>query len=87
MNFQNYGSIPKKAAGRYADKTFTAIMMAKVYCVQMTIMLGYDVLFSDVDMVWYKDPLQFFHNTSSPSYNFDIYFQDDGSRGTCTGLY
>ena len=57
------------------------MMMAKVYCVQMTMMLGYDVLFSDVDMIWMKDPLEYFHDTSSPIYDFDIYFQDDGSRG------
>jgi hypothetical protein len=47
----------------------------------MTMMLGYDVLFSDVDMIWFKDPLEYFHDKSSPMYNFDIYFQDDGSRG------
>ena len=78
---QNYGHIPKKAAGRYADRTFTAVMMAKVYCVQMTMMLGYDVLFQDVDVIWYRDPTRFFHDKSSKMYDFDVYFQDDGSRG------
>lgn len=39
------------------------------------------MLFSDVDMIWYKDPLEYFHNKSSPMHNFDVYFQDDGSRG------
>ncbi|CAB9502203.1 Nucleotide-diphospho-sugar transferase [Seminavis robusta] len=76
----NYADIPMKAAGRYADVTFSAMMMAKVYCVQQVVLLGYDVLFLDVDIVLYKDPLQFFHDTASPYYNHDIYFQDDGSR-------
>jgi len=52
----------------------------QVYCVQMTIMMGYDVLFQDVDVVWYKNPLPFFQDKSSAMYNFDVYFQDDGSR-------
>ncbi|CAB9497746.1 Nucleotide-diphospho-sugar transferase [Seminavis robusta] len=75
----NYGHIPKKAAGRYADRTFTAVMMAKVYCVQMTLMLDHDVLFLDVDIALYRNPLEFFHDEASG--NYDIYFQDDGARG------
>ena len=31
-------------------------------------------------MVWYKDPLAYFHDENSPSHGFDCYFQDDGSR-------
>lgn len=41
----NYGSAPKRAARAYGDKTFAAMMMAKIYCVQMVSLLGYDVLF------------------------------------------
>lgn len=55
-------------------------MMAKVWCVQMTLMLGHDVLFQDVDVVWYRDPLEFFQNSSHHWHNFDIYFQDDGNH-------
>ncbi|CAB9514754.1 Nucleotide-diphospho-sugar transferase [Seminavis robusta] len=77
----NYASAPKNAARSYGDRAFTAMMMAKVYCVQMVAFLGYDVLFQDVDMVWFKDPLKYFHDENSPSHGFDIYFQDDGSRG------
>lgn len=43
-------------------------------------MLGYDVLFQDIDIVWFRDPLPYFQNKNSPSHNFDIYFQDDGNR-------
>jgi Nucleotide-diphospho-sugar transferase len=28
----------------------------------MTMMLGYDVLFQDVDIVWYRNPIQYFHD-------------------------
>lgn len=72
--------MPKDAAGYYADKTFTVMMMAKVYCVHMINQLGYDLLFQDVDVVWHRNPLDFFTNTTSPMYNYDIYFQDDGAR-------
>lgn len=44
-------------------------------------MLGYDVLFMDVDIIWFKHPLGYFHDESSPVYKHDIFFQDDGSRG------
>lgn len=47
----------------------------------MISMLGYDLLFQDVDLIWYKNPLEFFHDKSSPVHDFDMYFQDDGSRG------
>jgi Nucleotide-diphospho-sugar transferase len=73
-----YGNMPKTAAKRYADETFTQMMMAKVYCVQQVMMLGYNVFFQDVDVVWYKNPLDYFHHDTSPH---DMYFQDDGSRG------
>lgn len=71
-------SVPKHAAGVYGDSTFTSAMFAKVLCVQLVNELGYDLLFQDVDVVWYKNPLDFFHDKALPK--FDLYFQDDGSR-------
>lgn len=46
----------------------------------MTLMLGYSVLFQDVDIVWYKNPVEFFLDDSGPMYQYDTIFQDDGSR-------
>jgi hypothetical protein len=71
-------SIPKKEAGVYGDTTFTKIMFAKILCVQLVNELGFDLLFQDVDIVWYRNPLDYFMNKSLPQ--FDVYFQDDGSR-------
>ena len=71
-------SVPKKEAKFYGDSVFTSVMFAKVVCVQLVNELGYDLLFQDVDVVWYKDPLTYFHDTTLPQ--FDLYFQDDGSR-------
>jgi len=71
-------SIPKQEAATYGDNVFSNVMFAKVLCVQLVNELGYDLLFQDVDVVWHKSPLDFFHDPSLPI--FDMYFQDDGSR-------
>lgn len=71
-------SIPKKEAGVYGDLIFRSVMFAKVLCVQLVNELGYDLLFQDADVVWYKDPLDYFRDKTLPE--FDMYFQDDGSR-------
>ena len=56
------------------------MMMAKVICVQLVSMLGYDLLFQDVDIVWYKNPLAYFSDSSLPAHNYDVFFQDDGGH-------
>ena len=83
-------SMPKQAAKRYADKNFMAMMAAKVFCVQMISMLGYNLLFQDVDVIWYQHPLSWFksqeeeqekHNREIGGKDmFDVYFQDDGNH-------
>jgi hypothetical protein len=72
----NYADIPEMAAQVYADRTFSRVMLAKVYCVHMISALGYGLLFQDVDVVWYRHPLEYFANTNK---DFDIVFQHDGS--------
>lgn len=76
-----FGDIPKDAAKVYGDKSFTGMMFSKIYCVQLVNFLGYDVLFQDVDIVWYKNPIDFFAN-SDKSGLYDFYFQD----GKCNCL-
>jgi len=79
----NFESIPSEAAARYGDRKFTLMMMAKVMCVQMVSTLGYNILFQDVDIVWYKNPIPFFENTDDKSLqNYDMLFQDDGGHST-----
>jgi Nucleotide-diphospho-sugar transferase len=56
------------------------MMMAKVICVQLVSMLGYDFLFQDVDIVWYQNPLTYFFDKSLPAYHYDVFFQDDGGH-------
>lgn len=52
-----FSNMPKEAAKEYADDTFRLMMFAKVYCVHIVSQLGYDFLFQDVDVIWYKNPL------------------------------
>ena len=63
------------------DETFTSMMFAKVVCVQLISSLGYDLLFQDVDVVWFKNPLEYFHDENNEFHDFDMYFQDDGAHG------
>ncbi|KAL7542451.1 hypothetical protein ACHAXR_012363 [Thalassiosira sp. AJA248-18] len=77
---KNMGPLPSGEARRYGDKNFRAMMYAKVLCVLYPLMLGYDVLFQDVDIVWIKDPMKFFHDESLSISAFDVLFQHDGSN-------
>jgi hypothetical protein len=84
---QLFDKIPKAHAAYYADETFTRVMMAKLYCVHMINMLGYNLLFQDVDVTWYRNPLEYFSNTTSHFNDYDIFFQDDGGRSIRYGPY
>lgn len=67
-----------KEAEHYADEAFTSMMYAKVFSVLLVNSLGFDALFQDIDVVWYKHPLAYFKDSNSTE--LDIIVQDDGSR-------
>ncbi len=73
-----FGDMPELAARGYGDKIFRKMMMAKVYCVHLVLSLGYNVLFQDVDLVWYRNPLPYLE--SKQLEEWDLMFQDDGAR-------
>lgn len=80
-----FGHVPEQAAKEYGDEQYSQIMLAKVYCVHLISQLGYDLIFQDVDIVWYKNPIPFFYTQGPDENNFDIHewdmiFQDDGAR-------
>ncbi|KAL7484304.1 hypothetical protein ACHAW6_009946 [Cyclotella cf. meneghiniana] len=88
---KNMGPLPSGGAKRYGDKYFTAMMYAKVICVLYPLMLNYDVLFQDVDVVYFKDPVvsHVYVNCGSVVHSdcnepkiqhFDVLFQHDGSN-------
>ena len=71
--------LPIESARGYGDGDYSNMMYAKVVAVYLPMLLGYNVLFQDVDIVWNTDPLPYFLN-SKESGNFDTYFMDDGAR-------
>lgn len=73
---EDFGKIESKDAQKFRDNDFKAMMFGKLYCVHLINQLGYNLLFSDVDMVFYRNPLDYF----AARHDFDVYFQDDGSR-------
>ena len=77
-----FGHLPKKSAKAYGDRNFIQMMFAKDAAVHMVSHLGYDILFQDVDVIWYRHPLEYFHNPQNNLDDFDLYFQDDGGHTT-----
>ena len=71
------GTAPSKASGGYGDTTFIKMMWLKLYSVYLPIRLGYNVLFQDADLVWFKDPFEYFH---SNFLDIDTLWMDDGAR-------
>lgn len=65
------GKFPDKAAKAYGDNTFTNMMWLKVVSVYFVLRLGWDVLFQDADLVWWRDPLPYFMNEPN---QYDAYF-------------
>ena len=76
---QIFGHLPSLASEAFGDKTFDDMMHAKVFCIQLGILMGYDILFQDADMVWFQNPLPYFQNKSL-SGEYDIMIADDGNR-------
>jgi hypothetical protein len=78
-NDKIFGSLPSgsEEKGIFGDMTFARTMIAKVYCVHMINELGYDVLFSDTDVVPLKpNILEYFYDRWKKE-KFDMYFQYD----------
>jgi Nucleotide-diphospho-sugar transferase len=73
-----FGHIPAEKFGR--EDALAVAFMAKVQAAHMACLLGYDVLYQDVDVIWYRDPLAFFVNATGPYSSHDAVFNDDGSR-------
>jgi len=73
-----FKDLPESAARGYGDAIFSRMMMAKVYCVHLVLSSGFNVLFQDVDVVWYKNPLPYFDDPELDEW--DMMFQDDGNR-------
>lgn len=71
------GAFPSKAAGRYGDSTFVAMMWLKMVSVFLVNRCGRDALFMDADVVWQANPLPIL-----ATYGEDTLWMDDVARST-----
>jgi hypothetical protein len=83
-----YASVSKQASMDYLDKIFIDMMWYKAFSVYVLIRKKINVLFQDIDLVWFKEPLPYFHAylekfskrlTSQPQ-KIQAFFTDDGQR-------
>jgi Nucleotide-diphospho-sugar transferase len=72
-----FASIPRNASAIYGNDQYAKIMMSKVYCVHMISMLGYNLLFQDVDIMIYKPNYLEWFIEKAAAEKFDIFFQHD----------
>ena len=42
---------------------------------ELNIYLHHCPTIQDVDLIWFKDPMKFFHDSESAIANYDVYFQ------------
>ena len=81
-NLRSPRRFARRQARGYGDAVFSAMMYIKVVSVHLVTQLGYNVLFQDVDVVWFQDPVQWIMSGSTDGSvgAFDAYFTDDGAR-------
>lgn len=72
--------VPAKHAAYYGDAIFLDVMWLKTLAAWVVSRCGYDVLFQDVDVVWFQDPLSFFLDPAQSPPETDGFFMDDGAR-------
>ena len=76
-----------KASEEYLDRVFVDMMWYKAFSVWVLLSLQYNVLFQDVDLVWFREPFDYFKRyiQLSADGNFgahpEAFFSDDGQRG------
>lgn len=65
-------------SAQYGDPEFVKHMFYQNAVIRDVLSLGYDILFQDVDVVWRRNPLDYFRNEERP--RFDIELMYDGSN-------
>lgn len=83
-----FSSVSKDASNDYLDRVFVDMMWYKAFALFLILRMNINVLFQDVDLVWFKDPFPYFHNyikeTESKALvtgsNVEGFFSDDGQR-------
>ncbi len=88
---KQFAKVSKDANEEYLDQQFGRIMWYKVFSNWLLIDLGYNILYQDVDIIWFQNALSKatshspeLHTQEQHLYNntplYDGYFSDDGQR-------
>ena len=85
---EGYASVSKKASMDYLDRVFVDMMWYKAFSVYLLLRQRVNVLFQDVDLVWFKDPFPYFKayiakakaKSEMSGSHPEAFFSDDGQR-------
>jgi hypothetical protein len=79
IHHSSFAQVSNKASQEYLDRVFVDMMWYKAFSVWMLLSLKFNVLFQDVDLVWFREPFSYFHSEGAKGH--DAFFSDDGQRG------
>lgn len=85
---EGYASVSKKPSVDYLDRVFVDMMWFKAFSIYLLLRKRINVLFQDVDLVWFHEPFKYFkdflaenkaRSDMTGSY-IEAFFTDDGQR-------
>jgi hypothetical protein len=82
---ESFALAPVRANFEYLDRTFIDMMWYKSFSVWICLKLGFSVLFQDIDLVWFRDPFEYFSELANrfqleKKGPIDAFLSDDGQR-------
>jgi Nucleotide-diphospho-sugar transferase len=85
---EGYSSVSKKPSTDYLDRPFVDMMWYKAFSVYLVLHMKMNVLFQDVDLVWFRDPFPYFKGYGRGNgtqllpegKKLEAFFSDDGQR-------
>jgi len=87
-----FADVSKKASTDYLDRVFVDMMWYKAFSTYLVLHAGINMLFQDVDLVWWRDPFPYFKQFSAnetaqvlagkslQGRPVEAFFSDDGQR-------
>ena len=83
-----FGHVSRAASYDYLDRVFVDMMWYKAFSVYLLLRMRYKVLFQDADLVWFKEPYQYFKDyikkhadrAAKSGSHIEAFITDDGQR-------
>eukprot|EP01034_Spumella_vulgaris_P027690 gene27690-34452_t len=83
-----YAAVSRRASVDYLDRVFVDMMWYKTFSVWLLLRRGINILFQDADLIWFRDPMQYFHDyvkdhqarSDQTGSHPEAFFSDDGQR-------